>query len=149
VHVGVLGDELAEFQALSRKISDRVATDEERARWRELRARLARPLPPPEPLAPRREQRHTRKLKVEFAPVEALHATFSDDVSASGVRVRVPTLLNEGTAVVLRLELDVPITVAARVAWCRRDGGHFLAGLEFETLRPDERERVEAWLHAK
>jgi hypothetical protein len=106
-------------------------------------------LPPPPPALPRRELRHSRKLKVEFAPVEALHATFSDDVSASGVRVRVPTMLAEGTAVVLRLELDVPLTVAARVAWCRRDGGHFLAGFEFEGLRAEERERVEAWLHPK
>ena len=93
--------------------------------------------------------RHTRKLKVEFAPVDALHSTFSDDVSSSGVKVRVQTMLQEGAAVVLRLELDVPLTVAARVAWCKRDGGHFLAGLEFEALRPDERERVEAWLSAK
>jgi hypothetical protein len=146
--VGVLGDELAEFQALSRKLSDRQASDDERVRWRELRARLAKPLPP-QPFAPRKDVRHTRKLKVEFAPVEALHATFSDDVSSSGVKVRVPTMLHEGAAVVVRLELDVPLTVAARVAWCKRDGGHFLAGLEFEALRADERDRVEAWLHAR
>ena len=148
--MGVLGDELAEFQALSRKVSDKTASDDERSRWRELRSRLVKPLPPPEPSSiQRREGRHARKLKVALAPVEMMHATFSDDVSPSGVRVRVPTMLSEGAEVVLRLELDEPMTVAARVAWCKRDGGHFMAGLEFVALRADERERVEAWLHTR
>jgi hypothetical protein len=31
------------------------------------------------------------------------------------------------------------------VAWCRGDGGHYLAGLSFIGLRDDERERIEAW----
>ncbi len=148
--MGVLGDELAEFQALSRKVSDKIATDEEKARWRELRAQLVKPLPPADSSSvQRREARHTRKLKVEIAPVEAMHATFSDDVSASGVRLRVPGMLRDGAMVVLRLELDMPMTVAGRVAWCRRDGGHYIAGVEFEDLRHDERERIEAWLNAR
>jgi hypothetical protein len=148
--VGVLGDELAEFQTLSRKVSDKIATDVEKARWRELRARLVKPLPPPDSSSvQRRDARHARKLKVEIAPVDAMHATFSDDVSASGMRVRVPGMLRDGATVVLRLELDVPMTVAGRVAWCKRDGGHFLAGVEFEDLRQDERERIEAWLNTR
>jgi hypothetical protein len=149
--VAGLGDELSEFQALSRKVSDKTATDEERMRWRELRSLLVKPLAPAESssVVARRELRHTRKLKVELAPVEAMHATFSDDVSSRGVRVRVSTMLHEGAAVVMRLELDEPMTVTARVAWCKRDGGHFVAGLEFEGLRAEERERLEAWLHAR
>jgi hypothetical protein len=48
---------------------------------------------------------------------------------------------------VVRLELGEPgpLTLSARVAWCRRDGGHYLAGLELIGLRDDERERIEAW----
>jgi len=34
---------MAEFQALSLKVSEKTATEPERARWRELRVKLARP----------------------------------------------------------------------------------------------------------
>ena len=35
--------------------------------------------------------------------------------------------------------------VAAQVAWCKRDGGHYLAGVEFVQLRDEDKERIEAW----
>lgn len=141
-------EELAEFQALSLKVSAKTATDAERARWRELRARLAPPPPaPPPPRLPRKEPRTTRKLKVELAPLSALHATFTEEVSAGGIKVRVPGLLEPGTPVVVRLELGPPgpLLASARVAWCRRDGGHFFAGIDFDGLREEDRERIAAW----
>lgn len=142
-------DELAEFQALSLKVSDRTATEEERARWRELRTRLAPPPPaPPPPKTARKEQRSQRKLKVAFAPLTSMHVAFTEEVSAGGVRLRVQGHLDAGTPVVVRLELGPPgpLTVAGRVAWCRRDdGGHFWAGIDFDGLREDERERIAAW----
>lgn len=142
-------DELVEFQALSLKVSERTATNEERARWRELRVRLAPPPPPPAPpKQPRKEVRSQRKLKVAFAPLTALHATFTEEVSAGGVRLRVQGHLEPGTPMVLRLELGPPgpLTLTAHVAWCRRDdGGHFWAGIDFDGLRDEERERLEAW----
>lgn len=138
-------DELAEFQALSAKVSAKTASEAERARWRELRAQLAPPSPPPPP--PRQQPRAQRKLKVELAPLSALHATFTEELSAGGIKLRVPAHLEPGTVMVLRLELGEPgpLTLSARVAWCKRDGGHFFAGLEFAGLRDDERERIEAW----
>jgi hypothetical protein len=89
----------------------------------------------------------TRKLKIELAPVSTLHATFTEEVSPGGVKLRLPMLVDPGAPMVVRLELGPPgpILVNAKVAWCRRDGGHFLAGLSFVGLRDDERERIEAW----
>jgi Tfp pilus assembly protein PilZ len=141
-------EELAEFQALSLKVSDRTATAAELARWRELRTLLAKPIPTPMPSQiPRQHARAARKLKVGFAPLSALHATFTEEISPGGIKIRVPGLIETGVSVVLRLELGEPgpLTVTARVAWCRRDGGHYLAGLEFVGLRDDERDRIEAW----
>jgi PilZ domain-containing protein len=139
---------MAEFQALSLKVSEKTADEPERARWRELRTRLARPQPPPMPSAIVRQHARTqRKLKVALAPLSALHATFSEEVSAGGLKLRVPAHLEPGTTVVARLELGEPgpLTLSARVAWCKRDGGHYLVGLELIGLRDDERERIEAW----
>jgi len=141
-------EELAEFAALSLKVSSKTASEAERARWRELRTKLAPPPPaPPPPKLPREHARAQRKLKVEFAPVTALQATFTEEVSVGGMKLRVPEHLQPGTAMVVRLAVGEPgpLTLSARVAWCRRDGGHFVAGLEFVGLRADERERIEAW----
>jgi hypothetical protein len=141
-------DELAEFQALSLKVSEKTADEAERARWRELRTLLAQspPVLPPSQVA-RQHGRAPKKLKVELAPVSALHATFTEEVSPGGLKLRLQTSLEAGTELVVRLELGEPgpLTLSARVAWCRRDGGHYLAGLEFIDLRIDERERIEAW----
>jgi hypothetical protein len=141
-------EELAEFQALSLKVSAKQANEVERARWRELRTRLAKPQPPPlPPHVARQHARTQRKLKVELAPVSSLHATFTEEISPGGLKLRVPEYIDAGTVMVVRLELGGPgpLTLSARVAWCKRDGGHYLAGLEFEGLRDDERERIEAW----
>jgi hypothetical protein len=141
-------EELAEFQALSLKVSDRSATEVERARWRQLRTLLARPIPTPMPSEiPRQHARATKKLKVEFAPLSALHATFTEEISAGGIKLRVPGLLETGITMVVRLELGAPgpLTLSARVAWCRRDGGHYVAGRGLVGFRDDERERIEAW----
>jgi hypothetical protein len=141
-------EELAEFQALSLKVSAKTADDAERLRWRELRVRLAKATPPvPPPQVERSHARAQKKLKVELAPVSSLHATFTEEVSGGGIKLRVPGHLEIGTMMVVRLELGGPgpLTVSARVAWCRRDGGHYTAGLEFVELRADERERIEAW----
>jgi|SRR6185503_1134619 hypothetical protein len=139
---------MAEFQALSLKVSEKTATEPERARWRELRVKLARPQPPPTP--PQVERQHARaqkKLKVEYAPLGSMHATFTEEVSPGGIKLRVQGLIEIGTPMVVRLELGEPgpLVLSARVAWCRRDGGHYFAGLELVGLRDDERERIEAW----
>jgi hypothetical protein len=139
---------MAEFQALSLKVSEKRADAAERTRWRELRTRLAKPMPPPMPSQlPRQHARAQKKLKVEFAPVTSLHATFTEEVSPGGIKLRVQGHVETGTIMVVRLELGAPgpLTLSARVAWCKRDGGHYLAGLEFVELRQDERERIEAW----
>jgi hypothetical protein len=141
-------EELAEFQALSLKVSAKTANEAERARWRELRTRLAKPQPPPPPpQVARQHPRAQRKLKVELAPVATMHATFTEEISPGGLKLRVPGPLDSGALMVVRLELGEPrpLTLSARVAWCKRDGGHYLAGLEFDGLRDDERERIEAW----
>jgi hypothetical protein len=165
-------EELAEFQTLSAKVSDNTASEDERHRWRQLRARLApASLPPPAPttgapLAPmaispsgsivspaaaanarQHSRTSTRKLKVAIAPVTTLHSTFTEEVSPGGVKLKLPMHVEPGAPMVVRLELGLPgpILVSAKVAWCRRDGGHFLVGLSFVGLRDDERERIEAW----
>ena len=139
---------MAEFQALSLRVSDKTATEPERARWRELRTRLARPQPPPlPPQVARQHARTQKKLKVEYAPLTSMQATFTEEISPGGIKVRVQGLLEIGTPMVVRLELGEPgpLTLSARVAWCKRDGGHYFAGLELVGLRDDERERIEAW----
>jgi hypothetical protein len=141
-------DDMAEFQALSIKVSAKSATEAERARWRELRALLAKPQPPPPPpQIARQHARAQKKLKVEFAPLTAMHATFTEEVSPGGIKVRVQGHVDTGAMMVVRLELGEPgpLTLSARVAWCKRDAGHYFAGLEFVGLRDDERERIEAW----
>jgi PilZ domain len=151
--VAATDDELVEFQYLSQKVSDKTASEAELARWRELRSLLARtpvpppPVPPQPPQVPRQHARAAKKLKVEFAPVSTLSATFTEEVAAGGIKLRVPAHLEPGTAMVVRLELGAPgpLTLSARVAWCKRDGGHYLAGLAFVDLRDDERARIEAW----
>jgi hypothetical protein len=89
----------------------------------------------------------TRKLKVAIAPVTTLHATFTEEVSPGGLKLKLPMNVEPGAPMVVRLELGLPgpLLVNARVAWCRRDGGHYLVGLSFVGLRDDERERIEAW----
>lgn len=142
---------MAEFQALSLKVSDKTATEPERARWRELRTRLARPQPPPPPPQVARQHARTqtphKKLKIGYVPLTSLHATFTEEISPGGIKLRVQGLIEVGTPMVVRLELGEPgpLTLSARVAWCRRDGGHYFAGLELVGLRDDERERIEAW----
>jgi hypothetical protein len=141
-------DDMAEFQALSVKVSAKTATEPERARWRELRALLAKPQqPPPPPQIARQHARAQKKLKVEFAPLTSMHATFTEEVSPGGIKVRVQGHVDTGAMMVVRLELGEPgpLTLSARVAWCKRDAGHYFAGLEFIGLRDDERERIEAW----
>jgi len=143
-------DELAEFQTLSVKVSSKTATEAERARWRELRKHLAPPSPPaPPPIGglPRLHARAQKKLKVEYAPVTALQTTFTEEVSPGGIKLRVSALLEPGARLIVRLQLGEPgpLVVSARVAWCRRDAGHYIAGLEFVGLRDEERERIEAW----
>ncbi len=141
-------EELAEFQALSLKVSDKTATEPERARWRELRMRLSKPPPlPPPPQVARQHVRTQKKLKVEYALLTSLHATFTEEVSPGGIKLRVQGLYEVGTPMVVRLELGEPgpLVLSARVAWCKRDGGHYFAGLELVGLREDEKERIEAW----
>jgi len=141
-------EELAEFHALSAKVSAKTASDAEKARWRELRAQLAKPPPvPPPPQVARQHARAQKKLKVEFTPLQSMHATFTEEISPGGLKLRVPAPLDTGALMVVRLELGEPgpLTLTARVAWCKRDGGHYLAGLEYVGLRDDERERIEAW----
>jgi hypothetical protein len=141
-------EELAEFHALSVKVSAKTADEAERARWRELRSRLAMPQPvPPPPQIARQHARAQKKLKVGLAPLTVLHATFTEEVSAGGIKVRVQGHVDTGALMLVRLELGAPgpLTLTARVAWCKRESGHYFAGLEFVDLRDDERERIEAW----
>ena len=95
----------------------------------------------------RQHARAQKKLKVGFAPLTALHATFTEEVSPGGIKVRVQGHVDTGALMVVRLELGPPgpLTLTARVAWCKRDAGHYFAGLEFVDLRDDEKERIEAW----
>jgi hypothetical protein len=141
-------EELAEFHALSAKVSAKTASDAEKARWRELRAQLAKPPPvPPPPQVARQHARAQKKLKVEFTPLQSMHATFTEEISPGGLKLRVSGHVDTGTVMVVRLELGTPgpLTLTARVVWCRREGGHYFVGLEFVDLRDDERERIEAW----
>lgn len=148
-------DAEAEFHALSRKVSARKATPEEVARWRALRSQLAKPPPPPPSPRPgprRAHVRSSRKLRVQYAPVKELQVTFTDEIGAGGLRIVSPEHLEPGAELVLRLELGgatatEPMVVAGRVAWSRREGGHFQVGVELPELRPDDRERLEAWVH--
>jgi hypothetical protein len=147
-------DELAEFQALSLKVSDKTASDAERGRWRVLREQLrasAAPTPAPTLLAGESRstiRRRTRKLKVGYAALEELHATFTEQLSTNGLELRLSAHVKPDTMMLVRLELGppAPLLLTARVAWCRRDGGHFVAGFELTDMRQEERERIEAWL---
>ena len=144
-------EELAEFQTLSVKVADRKATEAERQRWRELRTLLGKPIATPPPMqVPRQFTRAAKKLKLAFAPLSALQTTFTEEISPGGIKLRVPSLLEPGATLLVRLELGDPgpLTLSARVAWCKRDGGHYLAGLEFIGLRDDEKARIEAWVSA-
>jgi hypothetical protein len=141
-------EELAEFHALSQKVSAKTASEAERARWRELRTRLAKPPPiPPAPQVARQHTRAKKKLKVEFAPLTSMAATFTEEVSPGGMKLRVQGHVDTGLLMVVRLEFGPPgpLMLTARVAWCRRENGHYFAGLEFVDLRVEERERIEAW----
>jgi hypothetical protein len=141
-------EELAEFQALSAKVSAKTASDAEKARWRELRIRLAKPPPvPPPPQVAREHTRAQKKLKVQFTPLQSMAATFTEEVSPGGLKLRVSSHVDTGTVMVVRLELGppAPLTLTARVVWCRREGGHYFVGVEFVDLRDEERERIEAW----
>jgi len=145
---------------LSAKVAARTASDQELARWRTLRAQLsARPqvastapqAPPREP--DRREHgRAQRKLRVAYAQASELGVAFTDEVGAGGVRFRSPRRFEPGTELVVKLEPTfgdpVPIVALARVAWSKREGGHYTVGVELLDLRDDERERLDALTHA-
>jgi hypothetical protein len=150
-------DKVAEFLALSAKVSNKAASDAERARWRELRVELAATsAPPPPTLAGQKPRAHPRakhKLRVHYAPIAELPVTFTDELGGGGLRLRVHQHLEPGTHLLLHLELAnaeaVPLTVQAKVVWSRREGGHFAVGVEFVNLPQAEAERLEALLHQK
>jgi hypothetical protein len=152
-------EERKEFAALSAKVSSKAASEPERARWRELRAKLAGPAPPPppgrQPPAPQREHtRQVRKLRVQYTEVKTMLVGFSDELSAGGLRFRLHHFVDTGTLFVMRLELagandPNPLMVTARCIWCRKEGGHFLAGVELLNTRAEDRERIEAYLHSE
>ncbi len=143
---------MAEFLALSAKVSNKTASDEERLRWRELRAQLApaQTRPPQAGQTPRAHPRSESKLRVHYAAVPDLTVTFTDEIGGGGLRLRAQKHHEPGTLVVLRIDLDPsPVTVAAKVIWSRREGGHFAVGVEFVDLSPADAERLEAASHKK
>jgi hypothetical protein len=152
-------EERKEFAALSAKVSSKAATEEERTRWRVLRGKLAGPPPPPpagrKPPAPQREHaRQARKLRLQYTEVKTMLVGFSDELSAGGLRFRLHHFVDTGTMFIMRLELagandPNPLMVMARCIWCRHEGGHYLAGVELVNVRPDDKERIEAYLHSE
>jgi hypothetical protein len=148
----VAEDRMAEFLALSNKVSDKTASDEERTRWRELRAELAaqKPTPPlPPGSTPRAHDRATRKLKLHYAPLNEMTISFTDEVGGGGLRLRAQKHLEVGTLLVLKIDATPPLTLEARVVWCKREGGHFAVGVEFVDVPAAEAERLEALTHQK
>jgi len=152
----VRDEELGEFRTLSAKVAAESATEAELLRWRDLRNQLAGPPAPPSrmpPAKPRAHARVVRKIRVLFHPVKAMSVTFTEEVSAGGLRLNVTEMLEVGTALLVRVELAGPgdpdaVTSLARVAWCQREGGHYVAGVELVGLQPHERERLEANAHS-
>ena len=151
-----MSDDLtAEFLALSAKVSDKSATDDERARWRELRAQLAphaaKPVQPGQ--TPRSHPRAGKKLRVHYAAVPEMTVSFTDEVGGGGLRLRAQRHYDPGTLLVLHVDVAQPpstaITVEARVVWSRREGGHFAVGVEFVDLSPVDAERLEALAQGK
>ena len=145
---------LAEFKALSAKVSDKTATEEERARWRDLRTELSKPAPPTMAgQTPRAHARVARKLRVHYATVAEMSMAFTDDIGGGGLRFRTHKILENGTPMVVHLDVpdakDAPLTLEARVAWSKREGGHYLVGVELVNLPPAEAERLAALLHQK
>jgi hypothetical protein len=154
--------ELAEFTQLSSRIADRKATDAERARWRELRLKLTTASPTAAEATnpgvvlkgqPRKEVRVSKKLRFAYTAEKAMPIGFSDEVSAGGLRLTLHHHVDVGAMFLLRLQLagpndPDPLTAAAKVAWVKREGNHFQVGLEFVGLKPDESERIAAWMHA-
>lgn len=150
-------DEVAEFQRLSQLVAEKKASAEDVARWRTLRKELAGPLKPAPPspgkIDSRKDVRTTRKLRVGYSAARDMPVTFTDEVGAGGLRLTLPQPADVGALFAVRLELagqgdpDAPL-VLARVVWCKRDGNRFAVGLEFVGVKPEDRERIEAWAHA-
>jgi plasmid stabilization system protein ParE len=146
----------AEFMLLSAKVSAKSATEEERARWRELRTELAKPALPPQPGQTARAHPRTaaRKLRVHYATVAELAITFSDDFGSGGLRFRTHKHIEPGMTMVVHLDVPnmpavPPLTLEAKVVWSKREGGHYLVGVELVNLPPAEAERLAALLHDK
>jgi hypothetical protein len=143
----------AEFARLSTQIANKRATDPERERWRELRAKLAPP-PAPAPLRagakPREHARATKKLRFCYTAEKAMPVSFTDEISAGGLRMTLHHHVDVGSLFILRLQLggteQDPLTVTGRAAWVKRDGNHFAVGIEFVNVRPEDKERIEAWV---
>jgi hypothetical protein len=137
---------LSEFLALSAKVSDKSASEEERARWRTLRTELAGG-------QRRAHRRAKRKLRVHYAPVAEMSLSFTDDVGGGGLRFHSHRRIEPGTTLVLHLdsptEKSPALTLEARVIWSRREGGHFAIGVELPNLAPAEAERLKALLDEK
>jgi PilZ domain len=151
----VSGDLTNEFLALSAKVSNKAASDAERARWRELRALLAphRAAPPQPGQTPRAHPRSSKKLRVHYAALPEMNVSFTDEVGGGGLRFRAQKHFDVGTLLVLRVDVAQPpseaLTVTARVVWSRREGGHYAVGVEFVALSPADAERLEALAHGK
>jgi hypothetical protein len=149
-------DEINEFGRLSVLVAEKKASDADQKRWRELRTKLAGAIPkPPMPGGPQRQHARSasRKLRISLAPVKQMQVTFTDEVGGGGVRLTLPQHLDNGTVLLLRLDLagandPEPLDVRGKVVWSRREGNHFAIGVEFVGLRSDERERIEAYLLA-
>ena len=82
-----------------------------------------------------------------------MHVTFTDEFGAGGLRLTLMQPAEIGALFAVRLDLSGPTDpdpphVFTKVVWCKREGNHYAAGLEFVRLRPEDHERIEAWSHA-
>jgi hypothetical protein len=150
--MGGTDEELREFGALSAKVASKQASDIELARWRELRAKLAPPPKAPMGGTQRKHVRKVGKLRVAYTPISEMTVTFTDEIGGGGIRFRAPRHFELGTELALNLELGGPtgphVFAVGRVVWSRREGGHFAIGVALPSLKPEERERLEAFAHA-
>lgn len=131
------------FEDLNTKILSGSASDQERARWEELKSDVYPPSD--EHDQPRKHARGPVAVEVRFDSTKKLsQAYFSFDLGAGGFGLELPDTYEVDTELVLELTLPgdaEAISIRSRVAWTGDAG---VVGFQFLDLDPKLRNRIDA-----
>ncbi|NPA94672.1 MAG: PilZ domain-containing protein [Thermodesulfobacteria bacterium] len=92
------------------------------------------------------EKRKTQRLRLSIEAVckagDKFFKADITDISPGGVKLETPRELNTGEKIVFTMEWKGPLKLKGTVRWFRREGLHYVYGIQFDGLSPEQEARV-------